>query len=70
MIGALMHYIVHADILSFQPMKAIFGLLPQPADNIRRSKIDRKTFYAQRALRDLEIYLNEIENFCTELDFG
>ena len=70
MIGALMHYIVHADILSFQPMKAIFGLLPQPADNIRRSKIDRKSFYAQRALRDLEIYLNEIENFCTELDFG
>ncbi len=57
MIGALMHYITHAEISSFQPMKAVFGLLPKPDDNIRRKKPERYAFYAQRALRDLETYL-------------
>jgi len=61
MIGALMHYIVHAEISTFQPMKAIFGLLPKPTDNRRRSKLDRYAFYAQRALSDLEIFLRKNE---------
>lgn len=61
MIGALMNYITHADISAFQPMKAIFGLLPKPEDNIRRKKIVRYEFYSQRALTDLSIYLNELE---------
>lgn len=57
MTGALMHYITHADIKGFQPMKAIFGLMPKPTDLIRRSKKERFAVYYQRALSDLEGYL-------------
>lgn len=57
MTGALMHYISHAPIEDFQPMKAIFGLLPKPTDSIRRSKRERFEIYYQRALSDLEDYL-------------
>jgi len=42
-------------------MKAIFGLLPKPTDNRRRSKLDRYAFYARRALSDLEIFLRKNE---------
>ena len=28
MLGALCHYITHADLKDFQPMKANFGILP------------------------------------------
>jgi len=62
MIGAMMSYITHADPSSFQPMKAVFGLMPKPEDNIRRNKKERYVFYAQRALRDLEAYLPEVSN--------
>ncbi len=58
MIGAMMHYITHAAIKEFQPIKAIFGLLPKPDDNIRRSKKDRYSFYSMRALDDLEQFIN------------
>lgn len=57
MTGALIHYVTHAEIKVFQPMKAIFGLLPKPEDNQRRSKKDRFEFYHQRALLDLDQYL-------------
>lgn len=48
MIGALCHYITHADPDSFQPMKAGFGILPPLADPIR-SKHDRNAAYIARA---------------------
>lgn len=57
MTGALMHYITHADLKDFQPMKAVFGLLPKPSDEKRRSKKERFDFYVNRALIDLENYL-------------
>ncbi|MDF1518869.1 MAG: methylenetetrahydrofolate--tRNA-(uracil(54)-C(5))-methyltransferase (FADH(2)-oxidizing) TrmFO [Brevefilum sp.] len=57
MTGALMHYISHAEAKDFQPMKAMFGLLPKPEDDQRRNKKDRYLFYSQRALADLEQYL-------------
>lgn len=57
MTGALMHYITHADAKDFQPMKAMFGLLPPPEDKKRRTKRDRYDYYAQRSLSDLEEYL-------------
>ena len=57
MTGALIYYITHADLKDFQPMKAIFGLLPKPLDNIRRSKKERYEFYTGRAMDDLEMYL-------------
>jgi methylenetetrahydrofolate--tRNA-(uracil-5-)-methyltransferase len=61
MTGALLHYIVHADLRDFQPTKAMFGLLPKPNDNIRRNKRDRFAYYAERALNDLHIYLQSKE---------
>ena len=59
MTGALMNYLTHANIEEFQPMKAIFGLLPKPADNLRRSKKDRYSFYSMRALLDLETFMKD-----------
>ncbi|MCC7355560.1 MAG: methylenetetrahydrofolate--tRNA-(uracil(54)-C(5))-methyltransferase (FADH(2)-oxidizing) TrmFO [Anaerolineae bacterium] len=56
MLGALLHYITHAEPKEFQPMKANFGLLPEIEPFIR-SKRDRYRAYAQRALTDLESFL-------------
>lgn len=61
MTGALIHYITHATPQDFQPMKAIFGLLPKPDDMQRRSKKERYEYYKERALRDLEIYLKSVD---------
>jgi len=57
MIGALIHYITHAEIADFQPTKAMFGLLPKPSDEKRRNKRDRFEYYSQRALGDLTEFL-------------
>jgi len=51
MLGALCHYITHADLMDFQPMKANFGILP-PLDK-KINKRDRGKAYAERALNDL-----------------
>lgn len=48
MIGALCHYVTHADSKSFQPMKANFGLLPMPEN--RMKKAERYQYYSRRAL--------------------
>lgn len=53
MIGALMHYITHADPHDFQPMKANFGLVPDLAEKIR-GKRARGEAKAKRALAALE----------------
>jgi methylenetetrahydrofolate--tRNA-(uracil-5-)-methyltransferase len=52
MLGALCHYVTHADPKHFQPMKANFGLLP-PLAHPPRDKRLRGMAYAERALRDL-----------------
>lgn len=57
MTGALINYITHADLKDFQPMKAVFGLLPKPYDGKRRSKKDRYDYYVEHALSELEEYL-------------
>jgi len=57
MTGALIYYISHAALEDFQPMKAMFGLLPQPSDGQQRTKRERYAYYGQRALEDLESYL-------------
>jgi methylenetetrahydrofolate--tRNA-(uracil-5-)-methyltransferase len=56
MLGALLHYITHAEPQGFQPMKANFGLLPEIEPAVR-SKRERYRAYAQRALADLESFL-------------
>ncbi len=56
MLGALCHYISHADPADFQPMKANFGLLP-PLETRVRNKRARYEAYAQRARQALDSYL-------------
>ncbi len=58
MTGALMHYVTHADMKLFQPMKAIFGLMPKAEDGKRRSKTVRYDYYVQRAFSDLDQFLS------------
>lgn len=53
MLGALCHYITHAEPKDFQPMKANFGLLPPLEQNIHHKRA-RYQAYAERALQDLE----------------
>jgi methylenetetrahydrofolate--tRNA-(uracil-5-)-methyltransferase len=60
MTGALLHYIVHAELADFQPTKAMFGLLPKPDDGVRRSKRERFVYYSERALRDLDQFLVDL----------
>jgi methylenetetrahydrofolate--tRNA-(uracil-5-)-methyltransferase len=57
MLGALCHYVTHAALKDFQPMKANFGILPAPAYAQRTSKRERAAAYAERALRDLDAAL-------------
>jgi methylenetetrahydrofolate--tRNA-(uracil-5-)-methyltransferase len=58
MLGALCHYITHADMADFQPMKANFGILPSLEKNGEKmSKRERGKAYADRAMVDLETYL-------------
>ena len=58
MIGALLHYITHADPENFQPMKANMGLLPEMPAWIK-GKEQRYAAYAERARADLEHALGE-----------
>ncbi len=60
MLGALMHYITHADLKDFQPMKANFGLLPPLETANRLGKRERGAAYAERAHHALQAYLSEM----------
>ncbi len=51
MLGALCHYITHAEAKTFQPMKANFGLFDQPPQ--KTGKKDRYQWYSERALTAL-----------------
>jgi len=62
MIGALIHYITHADLKDFQPMKANFGILP-PLDEIIKEKFDRYKAYSERSLKALNNYSKEIWDY-------
>lgn len=60
MIGALLHYITHAEPEHFQPMKANMGLLPELAQPIR-DKARKNATLAERAQSDLDHYLASME---------
>ncbi len=60
MIGALLHYITHAEPETFQPMKAAMGLLPELEPPVRNKRA-RYGAYAERAKSTLETYLQEME---------
>jgi methylenetetrahydrofolate--tRNA-(uracil-5-)-methyltransferase len=57
MLGALCYYVTHADLKDFQPMKANFGILPPLDTNGKIGKRERGQAYAERALHDLEKFL-------------
>ena len=59
MLGALCHYITHADLKDFQPMKANFGLLPPLETTHRMGHQERSRLFARRAEVDLECYLEK-----------
>ncbi len=48
MLGALCHYVTHAEANNFQPMKANFGLFPLPEQKM--NKTERYQWYTKRAL--------------------
>ena len=58
MLGALCHYVTHANLKDFQPMKANFGILPPLSNAKKLGKRERGQAYADRALLDLEGYLS------------
>jgi methylenetetrahydrofolate--tRNA-(uracil-5-)-methyltransferase len=61
MLGSLCHYITHADLKDFQPMKANFGILPALEAGSKIGKRDRGKAYAERALEDLALALQRVE---------
>jgi len=61
MLGSLCHYITHADLKDFQPMKANFGILPTLALEKKIGKRERGQLYADRAANTLKNYLDENE---------
>lgn len=62
MIGALCHYVTHADPDTFQPMKANFDLVPK-FDQILKGRQERRQAYAARALADLDNFLSIVDTF-------
>jgi methylenetetrahydrofolate--tRNA-(uracil-5-)-methyltransferase len=57
MLGALCHYVTHAEARNFQPMKANFGLFPLPEQ--RLSKAERYRYYSRRALTALRRFARD-----------
>ena len=60
MLGALCHYITHANLKDFQPMKANFGILPPLDETAKTGKRERGRLHAERALADLEVTIRRI----------
>ena len=60
MIGALLHYITHADPDNFQPMKANMGLLPEMERRVK-GKANRYAAYAERAATDFAATLAQLD---------
>jgi methylenetetrahydrofolate--tRNA-(uracil-5-)-methyltransferase len=68
MLGALCHYVTHADLKDFQPMKANFGILPPLEHAEKIGKRERGKLYAERALGDLAFAFNEANPKETSVD--
>jgi methylenetetrahydrofolate--tRNA-(uracil-5-)-methyltransferase len=56
-IGALGHYVSHAEAAHYQPSNITHGIMA-PLDNPPRDKAKKKALIAQRALADLEAWQN------------
>lgn len=60
MLGALCHYVTHADMKDFQPMKANFGILPPIEFASKIGKRERGAAYAERSLADLQAAMERV----------
>ncbi|HYO89724.1 MAG TPA: methylenetetrahydrofolate--tRNA-(uracil(54)-C(5))-methyltransferase (FADH(2)-oxidizing) TrmFO, partial [Candidatus Limnocylindrales bacterium] len=62
MLGALCHYVTHAESATFQPMKSNFGIMPE-LDEPPRDKRLRAVAYVERGQNDLRALMdtNEIK---------
>lgn len=60
MLGALCHYVTHADLKDFQPMKANFGILPPIEFASKIGKRERGAAYAERSLADLQTVMDGV----------
>ena len=58
-IGSLPHYVTHADSKHFQPMNVNFGIIKELDGPRIRDKKERYEKIAERALADLETYLDK-----------
>jgi|JFJP01.1.fsa_nt_gi methylenetetrahydrofolate--tRNA-(uracil-5-)-methyltransferase len=70
MLGALCHYITHADLKDFQPMKANFGILPALVLEKRTGKHERGQLYANRASDVLQQYISGVQQLAVESTQG
>ncbi|MCA0453040.1 MAG: methylenetetrahydrofolate--tRNA-(uracil(54)-C(5))-methyltransferase (FADH(2)-oxidizing) TrmFO [Chloroflexi bacterium] len=61
MIGALCHYVTHAEPEYFQPMKANFGIMPDLDTPIKDKRL-RYTAYANRALSSLRTAIEQLDD--------
>ncbi len=60
MLGALCHYITHAEPEAFQPMKANFGLLPPPdKSKLKLNKRDRAVQYSDNSREYFDEYISK-----------
>lgn len=66
MLGAMCHYVTHANPNEFQPMKANFGIMPELVEPIKDKRL-RYGAYASRALNSMRSSLVEARelNFAT-----
>jgi methylenetetrahydrofolate--tRNA-(uracil-5-)-methyltransferase len=64
MLGALCHYVTHASMDDFQPMKANFGILPEPDPGLR-GKRARAAWHVERSLQDLAPVLDHLKSGLT-----
>ena len=56
MLGALCHYVTHAELKSFQPMKANFGILPE-LDSPAHGKRERALKHVERSINDTSAWI-------------
>lgn len=61
MLGALLHYITHAEPKHFQPMKANFGILPELGQQIK-DKRARYSAYVARATTEMKQAIDQLND--------
>jgi len=61
MLGALCHYVTHAEPKHFQPMKANFGILPELPQHVK-DKRARYAAYVARATSDMKSAITSLND--------